>query len=671
MFSSIPQQTARIPFEHIGKPDGLMNLLMAGLGLALILAVIHLFRKRIRLWKEGRQEELRSYPEKRISLLLKTVLSHRLIFRDAYAGIMHVLLFWGFFILGALCLVFFLEHIITGPVWNNYFIQGSVYSFLSFSGDLAGLMVLAGFLMAVFRRYVTRPVRMHTAAADGLFLLSGILLTVSGFLTEGLRIAADGFPAWDTDSFAGLAAASLFSGIYDGTLIVMYRGMWWFHMFTGFLFLISIAGSRAGHIIMVPLGIYFSRLPQRDCSTKNRVPFLSDDTQEEEISHVLTWKDRLDLDACTGCGRCLDVCPSWITGKNLSPMKLMKQLKHHIKNTSGTYLEQNIMECTDCGACTEVCPAMTNPMRQVQNIRRQQVRQGLSDHASSVLKNLRETGTPYGSFDADYYQWLTNLLPMGAGLMTEADRQEYLLFPGSSPVYIQESRTSLLALAGILKETGISFVLPDRGHTDSGDLALRLGDVELFRQTASSNTAAFRKAGITKIICTSPHDYNTLLKEYPSADSSFRGIKVLHHTELILDLILQHRIILQKIVDKNVLWHDSCFLGRYSGLYDAPRKILASVPGIMTVEGEKTGAVTMCCGSGGGIIHKPDTSDNGIMAYKAREILFSGADTVCTGCPFCKKLFSEGLKEKKINNIKTADISEIIFDAMEKSTIIC
>ncbi len=648
-----------------------MNLLMAVLGITAILVFIHLFRKKFSLLKEGRPEELRNYPEKRISLLLKTVFSHRLIFRDAYAGIMHVLLFWGGLVLGVLCLIFFLEHNITGPVWNNYFIQGPVYSVLSFAGDLAGLMMLAGFIMAGFRRYVSRPVRLHTSAADGIFLLSGILLILSGFLTEGLRIAADGFPDCDSASFAGRAAALLFSGIYDGTLIVMFRGMWWFHMFLGFLFTVSMAGGRAGHIIMVPLSIYCSRLTQMDFRTKNSVPFLSNDTAAEEISSVQTWKDRLDLDACTGCGRCQDACPAWITGKNLSPMKLMKQLKHHMKKGTGTYLEQNIMECTDCGACTEVCPVMADPLRSVRNIRRQQVRQGLSVSSSSVLENLRNTGTPYGTPDADYYQWLTEMRSRGAGFMSEVSEPEYLLFPGSSPVYNNEARSSLLALAGILQETRTSFVLPDKVHMDSGDLALRLGDTDLFRQIASANIETFRKAGTAKIICTSPHDFTALIKEYPLADSSFRGVKIIHHTELILDLIRKNKIILQKIVDKNVLWHDSCFLGRYSGLYDVPRKILASVPGIMTVEAEKTGAVTMCCGSGGGIIQEPDTSDNGIMAFKAREIMFSGADTVCTGCPFCKKMFSEGLKEMKISSINTADISEIIFDAMEKSSHIC
>jgi Fe-S oxidoreductase len=400
----------------------------------------------------------------------------------------------------------------------------------------------------------------------------------------------------------------------------------------------------------------------------------------------LTWKDLLDLDACTRCGRCQAVCPAYLTGKPLSPKKLIQELKANLVEqgpallrhngdgegaeasplVDGVVSEDELWACTTCAACEEACPVYVEPISKIVAMRRNLVlEQGkIEGSVMSSLRSVQDRGHPWKGAMASRMDWSSGLhvKPLssngGAGL----------LFWVGCTAAIQERGMNIPAsLVKILSTAGVDVGL--LGHEESccGHFARRLGDEYLFQCQAKQNIETLQRYGVKKIVTICPHCYHTLKDEYPQFGGEF---EVVHHTELILQLIAEGRLKFSGELNKVVAYQDPCYLGRYHGIYEAPRKILAAIPGIEVVEMGRCRSESLCCGAGGGRMWMDEEPSQRVSRLRVNDALATKADILVTACPFCMQMFEDatkGLEQEK--PLEVLDLVELLEKVVAPSAL--
>ncbi|MCL1911266.1 MAG: heterodisulfide reductase-related iron-sulfur binding cluster [Leptospirales bacterium] len=665
---SIPiEQIRRYPFFNIGSADGSLRWLICLLSISVFILLVRSIIKRVKIWRQGKPQLRTDYPEKRLLLLVKYVIRQYRLLDVRYAGIAHSLMFYGFNMLFLVCLVIMFEQNITGPVFGNFFICGNFYLLLSFTADFAGFMLLIGLVLVIFKRYVSKPSTARASRTDTFAIFSLLFLVISGFLTEGSRIAVAGFPDFERWSFMGWASSLLFSGFNDNLLVYAQRGIWWLHIAAAFTFIAMLASGKLGHIIISGLNIYYANLSNENPETKYIMPPAAEAGSPMTVKDF-TWKSLLDCDACTGCGRCEDNCPAWTTEKNMSPKEFILSLKNSMEDDPAKPLSFDssaLWACVNCAACMEVCPVLIEHIPKIIEIKRHKV---LADNdiryeLRTMFENTAASGNPYGYGEDVLLPWLGRLKSLGVRNMAE-DSADYLYFPGSSVYDDEDARQTALDFAGIMKKAGRPIGILNTA--DSGDAALRCGNESLFRTIAARNIDLFNRYGVKKIICASPHDYNVFKKEYTVfAENLVYDVEVFQHTQVILELLESGRIVFKEGLNEMMVYHDPCFLGRYNEIYDEPRRILSMIEGLNLIEMERNRAKSFCCGSSGGSMFLSSDGSVSMEGFRAKEAQFSGASMVCTACPFCGKNIRKGMDDMGIKNIKTVDIAGLVAGLLE------
>jgi Fe-S oxidoreductase/nitrate reductase gamma subunit len=624
------------------------------------IALVGLYR-RVRLWRLGSEDDRFSDLGARMRYLVLTLadgLWHRRIMRDRYAGLMHALIFGGFaLLLMGPFLDFVSEHI-------YHFLEGNIYLGVSLLLDVGGLLVLAGLGMAAYRRYVLRPARLANLLDDAVTLALLFLIIVSGFAVEGLRIATTelgSHPGWAVWSPVGFVFATAFSVIGEDASLALHQGLWWGHMLLslGTIAYVFVSFSRLAHVFASPLNMFLKPLDGKGVLKPIEI---TEDTETFGAARIqdLTWKDLLDLDACTRCGRCQEVCPSYLTGKALSPKRLIQGLKAHLIEqgpvllqgkrdggqspeaappalADGVVTEDELWACTTCGACEEVCPVFVEPISKIVAIRRNMVlEQGrISGSVMSSLRSVQDRGHPWKGAAASRTDWTSGLqlkAPSGNG-------SAGLLFWVGCTSAVQERGMSIpVALVRILAAAGVEVGL--LGHEESccGHFARRIGDEYLFRCQAQQNIETLQRYKVKKIVTACPHCYHTLKYEYPQFGGEF---EVVHHTELILQLIEEGRLKFSGELEKVVAYQDPCYLGRYHDIYEAPRKILAAIPGLKVVEMPRCRSNSLCCGAGGGRMWMEEEPSQRVNRLRMKDAVATQADMIVTACPFCLQMLED------------------------------
>jgi Fe-S oxidoreductase/nitrate reductase gamma subunit len=517
---------------------------------------------------------------------------------------MHVAVFWGMLALLVGTILATVDWDVTHLLFDFQFLTGGVYILYELVLDVAGLLVIVGLAMAFYRRYLARPDRLRDLpikklGGDDVYVLIMLLAVVlSGYLTEGLRIAVTQ-PSWAAWSPAGSAIAALFLALGDPTNQILHLSIWIFHMLTAFGFIASLPFTKLFHIVALPLNVYF-----RSMEPAGRLPAAHmDGGMGVKEWKQFTWKQLLDFESCTRCGRCQDVCPAYASAQVLSPRDMIVKLEAHLWAKAGGQAlhggpvrAEELWACTTCRACVQVCPAFIDHVRSFVDLRRALVDQGQMDQMlQDALANLGRYGNSFGQSDRMRAKWTMGLQPA----IKDARREpvDTLWFVGDYASYSATLLDVTRLTAGVFQKAGLDFGILYDSERNSGNDVRRVGEEGLYDMLVEKNSQALSKVKFQTIVTTDPHSYNTLKNEYPG-DGSWR---VLHYAELLDDLISSGRLKLTRKLGYKVTYHDPCYLGRYNGIYDAPRRVIRAT-GCELVEMPRHGDRSLCCGAGGGRI---------------------------------------------------------------------
>ena len=637
--------------------------------------------RRWRLWQIGRPANRFARPGERLAgLWRQTGLHEKLLKRYRGAGLYHFAFYWGFFFLLMGTFVVFLQEDLHIPIMHGWF----YLIFQSLTLNVFGLLFTLAIVAALMNRYLLRPARLKPGKSDDAVILVLLLtILVTGFIIQGARIQLthDRWGAWSPIGNAvGTALASAFTA---EQLYSLHRATWWFHLVIVFGFIGWIPYSKLLHIATAPANIYLRNLEPR-----GRFPSIDFDTAEDlGVSKLaqFTWKDLLDLDACTECGRCEVNCPATLTEKPLSPKKLILDLREELHKIDPLRLpistrsvvasaengaesplvgavikEETLWSCTTCSACMEQCPVMIEQVPKIVQMRQHLVMEQAEfpDDLQAMVRSLEARGHPYPGNSASRADWMADLDIPVLGDTADA-RYDVLLWVGCAGALNERNRSVTRALAELLTRAGVNFAVLGRQEKCTGDPAKRIGHDMLFQQLAMQNIATLENYGVKKVLTACPHCFNTLRNEYPQLGGNY---EVLHHTEFLQQLVAQGKLKAKSGSLDKVTFHDPCYLGRYNQVYDAPRAVLDAVPGANLVEVENWNKRNaLCCGGGGGFAFMEEKSGSRMNGHRSRQLLATGAGTIAVGCPFCMMMIDDGVKtvasaEQKVEVLDVAEV---------------
>ncbi len=595
-------------------------------------------------WRAGRKENRTGD----WSGFFQYLLGEGEILRNRKNGISHLILFWGLLVpLIVIILAQFPFHLPPLPA-----------RLLSLLEDILGIGLLAGILYFLVKRIRSTDTRGPKRSLLPLSIL--LLILITGFLAEGARLSiTEPDQVWPSP-FGWLLSRALPASPR------FMQGMIRAH-FLAVLFLIAIVPfTFFRHLILSPVNVFFRR--RNAPGELKRLP-LDQGVTGAENCEDFSWKQLLDAEACVSCGRCEENCPAFISGKPLSPRKVMQDILSQMETRSPLPLlnsgitRDEIWSCTACMACIEHCPVFIEPMDKVIDIRRfETMGKGLPPlETRSLIRNLELFGDVQGMGRAHRRDWAFNRdVPLFHG---EGPDPEILLWVGCSgafhPRYLEVTR----AMVKILKAAGIPFGILGKDELCCGDPVRRIGEEALFLELAQKNIEHFKKYKVQKIVTLCPHCYNTLRNEYPHLEQEGRAgekmsLNVVHAVEYVMDLIERKGIHPRYPVDKTITFHDPCYLGRGNRVYEPPRRIIESLPGARLIELKRRRENGFCCGGGGGGMWIHEHLGRRINAIRAEEVAESRAELLGTACPYCLTMLDDGLKSLEME--RPAEVRDII-----------
>lgn len=663
--NSDPLTITREIFFNVGGPNSLSAIIIYIPFIIILSIFAWRIVSKIKLWNKGQPEKRYDHLFQRYLGLFTQFFAQLRIFKRLYSGIMHAAIVWGFIILFIGTLIILIQENATIPLFgqNGNFIYGNFYLTYSLILDLFGLIAVIGTLLAIFRRLAIHPKNIDSKASDYFALFLILIILISGFYLEGARIAITNFPAFEVYSPVGWIIAKGISNLGITSLILSHKIVWWFHFSLTLLFILALTQGKLLHIITASINIFFRNLKHGRLTL---IPSTNFETAKSfGVSQIndFTWKQILDLDACTRCGRCDDICPATLTNKPLKPQKIIQDLRRNLYDSKQTFLpiinkyvaEEEIWACTNCKACEEECPVFIEHIQKITDIRRNLVlMHGKMDESlQKTLKNIETRGNPYGIGIHETEDFIESL---DVKIASKNANFDYLYFIGCSNLYNEKNRSIVSSFVKVLKQAKIDFAILGNEETCCGDTSLRAGNDYLFQMQAKKNIELFKKYNVEKILTTCPHGYNNFKKEY--TDLGLQA-EIIHHTEFIDKLLKKKKLnINKKYKDKKITYHDPCFLGRYNSIYNAPREIIKSIGQLR--ESRNIKEKSFCCGGGGSQMWLDKKSDNKINHMRFNELAETGSDLIVTTCPFCKTMLEDARNDIGVNKIEIKDIIDLI-----------
>jgi len=619
--------------------------------------------------------------------------------RYPLAGAAHMLIFFGFLVLLLRSLILWgrgFDASFDFWIFGTDQALGKIYSLLK---DVFAVLVILGALVFVYYRVIKRLGRM-TLSTEALVILGIIVvMMLADIFYDGATIAKHAQAAATSLAFtwyepAGSVAGMMVQGLSDGALNWVAHGGFWIHSALVLIFLNLLPYSKHFHVITGIPNVFAQSL-----DPAGRLPNLADIEGMLEREETLgikridqfSWKSILDFYTCTECGRCSDHCPATKTGKKLSPkhftIDLRNFLYEHDKDLVAAKAKANgngesaaeeaeapeyhkdlvdgvidpevLWACTSCRACEQECPVFITYVDKIVDMRRYlvQERGEFPNELQTAFRSLESAANPYGFPAEDRSKWAE-----GLNIKTLAEHPEapVLFWIGCAPAFDDRSKKVTVATAKLMQQAGVDFAILGDEEQCSGDAARRAGNEYLFQMFARANVDVLNGYGVDKktVVTTCPHCFNTLLNEYPDFGGNY---DVVHHTSFLAKLIREGRLKPTNRVDKKVAWHDSCYLGRYNEVYDAPRAALRSIPGLTVLEPKETRDRGMCCGAGGAQMFKEEEhGEERVNERRTEQLLKTSPDCVSSACPFCARMLTDGLAGKERDDVEQLDVAELL-----------
>jgi Fe-S oxidoreductase/nitrate reductase gamma subunit len=616
------------------------------------------FYKRYTRWMRGKPEVRLNRVQWRVWDFFYYAIGHRRIAEQAYPGIMHLSIFIGFLILFIGTDFVALQYDL-----GLHIIFGKFYLYFSLFLDLFGLAFMGGILLASWRRFVIKPEKLDSRWDDIFGLAVLFFIAATGFVTEGLRIVATGFPPFEIWSPVGWIIGKTMAGFTVPQLKVIHLTFWIIHFALILTFIVAMPFTKLSHIFIAPINIFFrSQTPKGALAP---VPNIEEvESYGASSLSDFTWKQLLGADACLRCGRCHEVCPAKLSDKPLSPKNLIVKIADKLKGGEELYSNienDELWSCTTCRACMQACPVFVEHVDTIVDMRRFLLFNGkLTGAASKALQKMMNYGNPWG-LQESRTQWAE-----GLDVKTVQDSKDFdvLYWVGCMGAYDPRNRKVAQAFARIMKKAGVKFAILGDEEKCTGDSARRLGEEMLFTMMAQENIETLKKYNVTTIVTHCPHCYNTLKNEYPQLGGNF---KVISHTEFIQSLMREGKIKLSKSMDKTTTFHDPCYLGRYNDIYNPPRNILGEVSGLKQREMKKSRENAFCCGGGGGHMWMDLTIGKRINHMRLEDSIEVDPDFITVACPFCMAMFDDAIKFRDlVEKVGLKDVAEVVLESMEE-----
>ncbi|MFZ9380506.1 MAG: heterodisulfide reductase-related iron-sulfur binding cluster, partial [Ilumatobacteraceae bacterium] len=655
------------------------------------------FADRIRNWERGapdRRKTTRTNVKRRLADYRAGVYMRTLL-RDSAAGLMHSMIYFGFLVLLGVTTVLEIDHQMPPAL---KFLHGDVYRAYAAVGDIAGVVFTGGVIWAIVRRYVQRPYRIRIKTKPEHALGLGVLLAigVTGFGAEMFRIAEGLSAGENLDhekwSVIGYPLAQLVDGASAGTLSTWHQGWWVAHVLSFIAFLAILPVTMLRHMFTSPMNMYLKDR-DRPKGAMKAMPNLTETSLETFGAHVVedfTWKQLLDLDACTMCGRCTSVCPAHATGKPLDPREIVLKsgevmaataahapggkvspplgVDSEITISANSLFEritaEEIWSCTSCKACDEICPVNIEILDKILDMRRYLalMESDFPAELGNAYRAMENQGNPWGMNQGERGDWAKDL-DVTVLDPSSPFTHEYLYWVGCAGSFDDKNKRVTQSMAKLLKRAGIDVAILGPNEMCTGDSARRSGNEYLFQMLAMPNVEMLNGMGVQKIITQCPHCFNTLANEYPQLGGKY---EVVHHSQLLESLIESGKLdVSNATLEERITYHDSCYLGRHNDVYMAPRNVVGSISGVEVVEMPRNGTKGMCCGAGGARMWMEENIGTKVNDERAAEAISTGATRVATACPFCYVMLDDGVKGagKEEHEVKVADISIHLLDA--------
>lgn len=649
--------------------------------------------------------------QQRIDALIEIGIGQKRMFRDPVdpaSGWLHALTFWGFMILGLRTTQLFVQAFV--PEWPLPLIE----DLYAPAKDFTVLIVLLAILGFFYRRLFQRPARINYSHEALLILgfIGGLMVTE--FLYEGGHfgglIAQGGAAAATAEAHIahapiGSRLAHFFAatGLSPKGLQIMGEVNYWLHLAIVLTFMNLLPLSKHFHVITSLPNVFLSRL--EPAGALSLVPDIEKALEEEKplgLSQAadMTWKQVLDLFTCTECGRCEVNCPAWTTNKPLNPKMIILDLRDHLYANQAQIVAEArklsigadgiavsgavsaaeksdaehalpaliaaanpdaIWSCTTCRSCSEQCPVMIEHVDKIVDMRRHLVmtRNEMPKELAKTLANLESKSNPWGMASGKRGDWAKGL---NIPTVDEKPDAEWLYYVGCAGSFDDRAKKIAVATVQVLKAAGVSFAIFGKKEKCNGDLARRSGQEYLFQEQAKANIEMFNDAHVKRIITTCPHCFNTIKNEYPQLGGKF---EVVHHSEFIAKLVDDGKLSFTDGEHQKIVFHDSCYMGRYNEVYDEPRNVLKAIPGVELVEMDRSKKLGMCCGAGGARMWMEEKMGTRVNNLRVEQAMETKPEVIASSCPFCMTMLSDGVKAKDLaDTVQTKDIAEIVAERL-------
>lgn len=661
-------------------------------------------KRLLRYMLMAKKESRFDNPAVRIKNVLKIAFGQTKLLREPLAGTIHFLIFWGFM----LFLFAVIESIIQGfytPFSLSFL--GPVFTVITFTQDIFGVLVIAAVITALYRRYIARIKRLQGeqghGKADAAIILSLIMLVVVsmyGYNATAMSMHTGKAGGYEFRPIS-LLLSSFLTGMQPSAASNLNLFFWWMHILSIFTFLNYLPYSKHLHVLTSILNVYFKRLGPNvikplDLEDENAVSFGAKDFED------LSWKQVFDGYSCTECGRCTAACPASNTGKMLSPRKIIVDIRKRtmdkapLLDTDGKvsaagetspaessartpsgknllegellydYIDpQELWDCTTCMACMQECPVTIEHLDSIIEMRRNLVldKSDFPAELNTLFRNLETNFNPWAFSYTDRLNWAEGL---EIKTMAEDPECEYLFWVGCAGSFDSRYQKVSRAFASLMQKAGVEFRVLGTEEKCNGDTARRLGNEYLAQMLMKENIETLNNYRVKKIVTACPHCFNSLKNEYPQFTGNF---EVIHHSVLLKELLDQGKLKLKTNGDsknRNIVYHDSCYLGRYNDIYQAPRDVIGAADGVSLAEMQRSYDRGFCCGAGGGRMFLEEKEGTKININRTNEALSLNPQAIATACPFCMTMLTDGVKAAdKTDEVPVLDIAEILLESVE------